>query len=217
MQERTIEILKNFATINTGLIFKPGKVLRTISVQKNIFAKSEIPDEISREFAIYDLNEFLSTLSLFDKPEIAYKEDHVLIQSGKSRIKYYYSSSAVVVAPPEQDINLHDPIMEFRLTEANLNQIMKASAALKLDELSFSDGKITAYSKNSGSGATVSGNSICIDLEEYTTHRDADKAVAIDHLKIIPGTYDVKVFEAAVRFENTKNPDLIYFVTVKAE
>lgn len=216
MQDRTIEILKNFASINTGIIFKPGKTLRTISVQKNIFAKAEIADEIPREFAIYDLNEFLSTLSLFDKPEIAYKDDHVLIQSGKSRIKYFYSSSAVVVAPPDNDINLVDPLMEFELSEANLNQIMKAAAALKLDELAFSDGKITAYNKNSSSSSVVSGNSICIEVESQT-HRDTDKAIAIEHLKVIPDTYSVQVFEAAVRFQSVKNPDRVYFVTVKAE
>ena len=81
MQERTIEILKNFAGINQGLLIKKGNRLRTISVMKNVFAVAEIPDEFPRDFALYDLNEFLSTWSLLSKPDLEFKEDHILLKS----------------------------------------------------------------------------------------------------------------------------------------
>lgn len=210
MQSRTLDILRNFASINQGIVFKPGKRLRTIAALKNVFAVSDIPDEIPREFAIYDLNEFLSTLSLFDKPEISYKEDHLLIQSGKSRIKYFYSSPAVVVSPPENDINLTGALLSFQLTEANLNQILKASAALKLKELAFDAGKITAYNSSSV------GNQIVIDVDTQG-EGTATTVIKIELLKLIPDTYDVQVFGRAVRFQSTTNPDLVYFITVEAD
>ena len=91
----TLNVLKNFATINQGLLFKKGKRLRTLSVLKNVFAVADITDEIPREFAIYDLNEFLGTLSLFSKPDLDFKDDHILIQEGKAKVKYFYSPPIV--------------------------------------------------------------------------------------------------------------------------
>lgn len=60
----TIKIIQTFAKINQGIIFAPGNELVTMAVMRNIFAKAIIPETIPREFAIYDLNEFLSVYSL---------------------------------------------------------------------------------------------------------------------------------------------------------
>ncbi len=39
ISKNTLSILKNFSVINPGIQFKKGNVLRTISNQKNIYAK----------------------------------------------------------------------------------------------------------------------------------------------------------------------------------
>ena len=36
--ERTLTVLKNFATINPSIVFNPGKTLRTISPTKTVMA-----------------------------------------------------------------------------------------------------------------------------------------------------------------------------------
>ena len=36
LSESTVEVLKNFSTINPSLVFKEGNILRTVSPQKNI-------------------------------------------------------------------------------------------------------------------------------------------------------------------------------------
>jgi len=61
----TKDVLKNFSTINQNLLVKSGNVINTMSAMKNIVAKATIPDSFSNEFAIYDLNGFLSAMSLF--------------------------------------------------------------------------------------------------------------------------------------------------------
>ena len=70
----TREVLKNFSTINQNLLVKNGNVINTMSAMKNIVSRATIPDTFNQEFAIYDLNEFLSALSLFKDPSMAFDE-----------------------------------------------------------------------------------------------------------------------------------------------
>lgn len=214
MQERTIEILKNFASINQGIVFRKGSRLRTIAVMKNVFAVADIPDEIPRDFAIYDLNEFLSTLSLLDNPELDYREDHILISSDRTRIKFFYSTPAVVVSPPDRDIEMTNPLVKFVLSEANLSKILKASAALKLKNLGLSYGKLVAFNySDTGTGV---GNQIVIDVDSEGDDTAPEKLIKVENLKILPGSYLVEVFDRAVRFQNVADQSLVYYVTVEA-
>ena len=52
----TLSVLKNFGSINQGLLFKQGKTLKTVSSLKNILAEATINEEIPTEFGVYDLN-----------------------------------------------------------------------------------------------------------------------------------------------------------------
>ena len=47
----TIEVLKNFAGINTNILVREGNSLSTISTGKNIFAKAEVKETFPKEFA----------------------------------------------------------------------------------------------------------------------------------------------------------------------
>ena len=64
LSKETITILKNFATINSGIYFKQGSTISTVSPQKNILADAEISENIPKSFGIYDLNNFLSAISI---------------------------------------------------------------------------------------------------------------------------------------------------------
>ena len=90
LSNETLTVLKNFGAINQGLMFKKGKTLKTVSSQKNILAEVNIAEEIPNEFGVYDLNNFLSGVSLHkDSPTFEFEEKHVLItgNSGRSQIK----------------------------------------------------------------------------------------------------------------------------------
>ena len=63
LSDRTINLLKNFASINQSILFKQGKSLRTISVMKNILAEQNIDEDIPQEFGVYDLSQFLNSRS----------------------------------------------------------------------------------------------------------------------------------------------------------
>ena len=80
LSESTKEILKNFSEINPNLKITPGKQIKTISTMKNILATAQVSEEFPQDIAIYDLNEFLGVMSLFNKPKFAFDDKSMTMQ-----------------------------------------------------------------------------------------------------------------------------------------
>ena len=205
----TLNVLENFASINQGIIIKEGNRLRTLAILENIFAATEVPNEFPKEFALYDINELLATLSLMDDPDLDFKADHIHITSGQTKVKYYYSSPAVVVGPLENDISLSNPLATLTLKNDTIKRIGKSAAALKLKDLQFTNEGIKAYNSSNV------GNQITIEVP-VEGEIDSPKCIKIDNLKLLEGDYDVAVFDRAIKFTSNTNPGLFYFVTVEA-
>ena len=123
LSEQTVSILKNFSTINQNLLVKQGKVLNTMSAMKNIVATAEVEEEFPVEFGIYDLNEFLSALSLFTKPELLFKDGFVVMSEtgskGKS-LKYWFSDPSVVTSP-NKEITMPSKEVTFDFSSGTLS------------------------------------------------------------------------------------------------
>ena len=148
----TIDILKNMAQINQGILFKSGKELRTMNVMKNIFAVAQIPDEIPNDFAIYDLNEFLSTYSLFDGCEVLFKDTMLVFENPGEQIDYHYSSPSVVVSPGDKKIRLPSEDKKFTLTKEVFDKIQRSSSVMKLKDISIDCSGITIFNRNAEIG-----------------------------------------------------------------
>lgn len=206
MQKDTIEVLKNAASINQGILIVEGNQIRTMSVMRNVFLTANVTDTFDREFAIYDLNELLSTLSLFDKPEVAYKDDHILIAQNKSKIKYYYSAPSVVVFPPKDKSIKITGDFSFKLPEAILSQLIKASSIMKLDTVEITQGGLRAFNKKNG------GNQYDVKFEDVDGTLAESKLLTIELLKLIGRDYTVTVGERAAKF-NSIDGDLEYIIT----
>jgi len=119
LNQHTIDTLKNFAGINTNILIKEGDELSTISTMRNIFARAKVSDSFTNQFGIYDLNEFLSAVSGFSKPELSLKDKYMTISSegSKSKVKYYYSDPSVIVSPTKE-VNMPDADVTFSLGDA---------------------------------------------------------------------------------------------------
>ena len=94
----TISLLKNFASINTNIVFKAGDTVSTISNARNIFAKATIKEIIPNEFAIYELNSMLSMITLMDNQDIDFGDKCLMVTSPAGKFEYYYSNPEVVTA-----------------------------------------------------------------------------------------------------------------------
>jgi len=137
LSDNTLTILKNFAGINNSILVKQGNKLRTISVAKNILAEADIIEEFPRNFAVYDLNQFLNGLGLHQDPELDFTNDsYITIREGKRRVKYFYADPNVIISPPEKEIQLPSKDVCFQLESTSLEKLVKAAAVYQLPDLS---------------------------------------------------------------------------------
>ena len=137
LSESTVNLLKNFSTINQSILFKEGNKLRSISVMKNILAEATIAEEFPKDFGIYDLNQFLNGLSLHNSPELDFNnEQFVMIREGKMRSKYFFADANVIVSPPEKEITLPTEDVCFQLTSQQLEKLKKAASVYQLPDIS---------------------------------------------------------------------------------
>ena len=137
LSEHTTSVLKNFASINQNLVIKEGKTISTMSAMKNIVAKAEVDEDFPREIAIYDLNEFLASLSLFTTPVLDFSENFVMItEDGKSgnSLKYFYSDPSVVTTP-SKDIQMPSPEVTFSLDSSDLSKVQRAASVIGSPDL----------------------------------------------------------------------------------
>ena len=132
LSKETQDILKNFSEINQSLAFKSGQELKTVSPQKNILARATVKENFPQDFAVYELNKFLGTLSMFNKPTFEFNGNHVKMIEGKKRVKYVYADPSMFVSPPEKDIEFPQADIAFELTQSDLDSLLRAAAVLHL-------------------------------------------------------------------------------------
>lgn len=185
----TLLILKNFASINMNIVFKPGDVISTISTGKNIFAKATIKEEIPNNFAIYDLNSLLAMLTLMENQDVTFEDKNLIVSSEKGRFEYFYSSPDVVKAAPDGEIE-HVDVYKFKLTAEDIQMIMKAASITGAPTISVTN-KNQNISLTVGDRKNDSSNNFRMNLG--TSFDQFDVFIAVENLKVIPDAYEVTV------------------------
>ena len=215
LSDNALAILKNFAGINNSILVKEGNKLRTISVAKNILAEAEIKEEFPRDFAIYDLNQFLNGLSLHQDPDLDFQQDTYLsIKEGKRRVKYFFADPNVIIAPPEKDITLPTQDVCFQMDSVTLEKLVKAAAVYQLPDLSAigEAGVIKLVVRDKKNDTS---NEYAIVVGE--TDKEFTFNFKVENIKIIPGAYDVVVSSKLLsQFTNTQH-DLKYYIALEPD
>jgi hypothetical protein len=215
LSDNTLTILKNFAGINNSILVKQGNKLRTISVAKNILAEADITEEFPRDFAIYDLNQFLNGLSLHQDPDLDFKEGSYLsIKEGKRRVKYFFADPNVIISPPEKDIQLPSQDVCFQLDSTSLEKLVKAAAVYQLPDLSaIGEAGVIKLVIRDKKNDTSNEYAIVVGEtdDEFTFN------FKVENIKIIPGAYDVVVSSKLLsQFTNTKY-NLTYYIALEPD
>jgi hypothetical protein len=215
LSDNTLTILKNFAGINNSILVKQGNKLRTISVAKNILAEADIVEEFPRNFAIYDLNQFLNGLSLHQDPELDFTNDsHITIREGKRRVKYFYADPNVIISPPDKEIALPSQDVCFQLESASLEKLIKAASVYQLPDLSaVGESGVIRLVVRDKKNDTSNEYSIVVgetDLEFTFNFK-------VENIKIISGAYNVVVSKKLLsKFTNTKY-NLNYYIALEPD
>ena len=137
LSENTLSIMKNFSGINQNMLIKQGNTIRTITEARNVLATAVVDADFPQDFGIYDLNEFIGSLSLVDSPNLDFSEGFVTIgdSTGRSKIKYFFSPEETLTTP-SKDINMPAGEVKFVLDNETLNKIRRAASTLGHDEVS---------------------------------------------------------------------------------
>ncbi len=215
LTDKTISLLKNFSSINQSILFKEGNKLRTISVMKNILAEATVSEDFSKDFGVYDLNQFLNGLSLYNNPELDFRNDgYVVIKEGKSRSKYFFADPNVIVSPPDKDISLPSEDVCFEVSTDQLDKLLKASSIYQSPDLS-------AIGENGVIKLVVRDkkNDTSNDYSVIVGETDSEFCFnfKVENIKILPGTYEVVVSQKLLSRFTAKNSDLTYYIAMEPD
>lgn len=211
LNARTNQILKNFASINPSIMFKPGSKLSTISPGKTIMARANIDQEITSVFAIYDLSRFLGTVSLFTDPELNVHDKFMEIKQGARKLNYVFTEPSLIVTPPEKEIKLPDPEVKFTITADELQEVMKALSVLSLPEIAVvgADGKITVQAIDS---KNPTGDIYSVEVGD--TDAKFRMIIRAENIKLLPGDYEVEISSKGLSHFSTR--DVEYWIAVES-
>tara|TARA_B100000963_G_scaffold167935_1_gene145900 strand:+ start:1835 stop:2509 length:675 start_codon:yes stop_codon:yes gene_type:complete len=215
LSENTLQILKNYAGINSNIVFNEGNNIQTISEAKNVLSAASTVEDFPQDFGIYDLNEFLNVLGLVDVPNLSFEKDYVLISdsSGRSKVKYFFSDPDMLTSPSKK-IVMPQCEVQFTLDANTLSRIKRAAAALGHDEVSITPGNghltlSVVDSKNATS------NTFAIDIAGNYPADPFNFVISISNLKIIPGDYNVAISSKLISEFSNNELGVSYWIALE--
>lgn len=214
LSKETLALFKNYAGINSNLLLKAGNKLSTISSQKNVMSDVTVSETFPSDFGIYDLNEFLGAMSIFDDPELEFGDKVCKITQGNMSIKYFAADASVLTAPTKS-ITFPTAEINFELSSQMLTMIQRTASVLKASDVAIvgEAGKVTILV---GDKKNATGNSFSEPVG--TTDKSFKVNLKVENLKMIPGDYSVSVSSKKIsRFQSSTNGDLVYYVAVEAD
>jgi hypothetical protein len=213
ISKETGDVLKNFATINMSLLFKKGNTLRTVSPQKSVLAEAKIGEEFPREFAIFDMNQFLSTFSAFEDPDLNFNEKNLQISNGSGGTAYLtYAAPENIITPPDKQISLPSVEVSFTLQEKAMSSSLKMAGILDLPEVAFVGRDGVAYlsaidSRNQGSNK--------FEMPVGETKNTFTMIFKVENLKMLSRDYNVKISAKGISHWSTEDGSIQYWVATE--
>lgn len=211
ISNETLSLLKNYAGINTNILFREGSTLATVSPGKNIFARAKITESFPKEFAIYDLNSFLGLLTLMEDQEVEFGDKSVRVSKDGSKFEYFYSDVGVVQAAPDKDLEI-EPVWSFEMSSDTVNMILRAASITGAPMISLvSDGNTVELKV--GDPTNDSSNSFTKTISNDSAPV-FDCRLKTENLKVIPDNYTVSVGSKRAMSLVSKGRELTYYLAM---
>ena len=201
ISEETYQILVNFSTINSSIVFKKGNLIRTIANAENILGEYVSEEYIPQDFAIYDLSEFISAIGICARdnslPTLHFdNDDYVTIKGGNLSIRYYFSDPQITLkVAPEKEVKFPGSNISFTINQSDLKNLRDALAKFNLPEVLFRsrDGKVTVHGVDT---ENATSNTFWMDFPGGQSTGDFDLTLNTENLRVSRNyAYNVKVSE----------------------
>ena len=219
LNDNTVNVLKNFSTINPNLLVKEGSTLTTMSAMKNIVAKADVEEVFPQQFAIYDLNEFLAVLSLFEKPDLDFNDDFVVMTEIGTASKYWYSDPSVVTTVTKE-ITMPECEISFSFANDLLSNVQKAAAVIGVPDmlLEGTDSGVASLKVTDKKNATANDYAVKVDINNEDGKNVPYKFwFKVENLKLLSGTYDVAISSKNISHFVNANVDIQYWIALEPE
>jgi|TARA_B100001105_G_C22328064_1_gene415641 hypothetical protein len=214
ISSETQAILKNFATINSGIKVGQGNQLKTISNMKNILAVANVPETFTQEFNIYNLVEFLGAISLTENPDFNFNESSLTIADADTSLTYFYASEGMVTTVDKM-ITMPDSEINIDLSSTLLTELQKAASILGVNDLIMtSDGTKINMQVTDKKNPTSNTFSRIVGEGNGSTFTMNFK---IENLKVLDGNYSVAVSSKGISHFKNKDVDLEYFIALEPD
>jgi len=206
LSSETLAVLKNFSSINSNIVFRGGSTIKTMSEAKNILASANVSEEFPTDVGIYDLNEFLGVVSMFNDPELEFQDSFVQVREDNRSVKYFFSDPSILTSP-SKDIQMPDPEVQFELGDSELNTIRKAASTLSVSDL------VLEYDGSGDLQATVTSLTLkSVSLPEGTPFRFV---FSVSNFKILSGNYRVDVSSKLISHLTAESSDVEYWIALE--
>jgi hypothetical protein len=215
LSELTLEILKNFATLNQTMMFRKGSELATITTGKTILANARVVESFPSDFGIYDLNKLLAKLSLYKDAELEFEPNRLVIKSTDRRRKDYitFSSPKIITAiPPDKKLSMDHPEHEFELSAEDLLWQRKSAGISGSPFMIFRGDRARIYIQSNDPKDDASDMS---STEIGKTDKEFVYVIKVENWKMLDGNYRVKLCKGLTKFEHTEKPVEYYVAAEK--
>jgi len=193
----TIEVLKNFSSINNTIHIKPGSRLSTCMGEGNV-AAADVPDVFEETIAIYDLAQFLNVISMFKEPTLSVSNGkQATLREGSATVRYTLAEPSLIPKAPTRVIET-EAVAEFNLTNEMFQKLLKASGAMGLEDIIIKgdDGKLIMQAINFKSPSSNS-----FDLRVGDTDHEFVARVRRENIKILAGSYKATLTKRLLKLD----------------
>lgn len=213
LSSETLDILKNFSTINPSIVIRPGNKLRTNTPTKTILADAIVAEDFPTTICIYNLSKLLSAMTLFgDDIDIDFKEKYLTLSNGKQSSDFYYADESMVIAADAREISINDPDVELDVSWSDIDTVIKAAGIYEFPDIAFvGDGSkcyLKAIDPEKKNRTTDS-----FSIEVGTTEDTFQQVIEVANIKIMQGDYKVKLSQKGLASFEANN--MKYFIPMK--
>ena len=215
LSDNTLNVLKNFSSINSGVVLKAGKSQKSISPEKSILVEATLEDDIPAEFGIYDLNQFLGIVTALKNPELTFGKDVVTLDDGELSVTYRGCSSNLIITPPDKELVLKDITAKFSLPNVTSQKLIKVATMINLPNLSVigKDGDLLLKIHEKANDTSNDG----VQKIGVYAGKDFVASFKTENLKLLPDDYNVEVQAGAFAKFTNQNNTLTYFIALETK
>lgn len=216
LNENTLTILKNFSSINSGVVLQKGKIQKSISPEQSILVEAVLEDDFPEQFGIYDLNQFLGNVTFFNSPDLAFKDNKVVIQEGEFVLNYGGCSPSLIISPPQdKTLTLKSVDISFNLTNVVLAKLLRLSSMNSLTHISVM-GKNGELRLKAHEKANDTSNDASIKIGDHDG-KDFIVSFKTENLRLIPDDYAVEIAIGSFSKWKNKSGNLTYFIALETK